>query len=84
MQHVANEGEKPMNSVTGLGKDNYRKNASTEDLQATLWRCQKCNSFIAIHSQYPVLQPVCPVCIEGPIEFCGPLPAILGLQFADA
>jgi ABC-type ATPase with predicted acetyltransferase domain len=73
-----------MNSVTGLCKGGYRKSSSTEDLQATLWRCEKCSSFIAIHSQHPVLQPICPICIDGTIEFCGPLPAILELQFADA
>jgi ABC-type ATPase with predicted acetyltransferase domain len=73
-----------MNSVTGLCKGGYRESTSNGDLQATLWRCEKCNSFIAIHSQHPVLQPICPICIEGTIEFCGPLPAILELHFADA
>jgi hypothetical protein len=74
-----NEGEDFMNSVAGLSKS-----VSTVELRATLWRCERCNSFIAIHSQYPVLQPLCPICIDGTIEFCGPLPGILGLHFADA
>jgi hypothetical protein len=60
------------------------RRTSTIELQATLWRCEKCNSFIAIHSQYPVVQPLCPMCLDGSIEFCGPLPGILGLQLADA
>ena len=84
MQHVPDEGEALMNSVTGLSKRGYSETGSTEELQATLWRCGRCNSFIAIHSQYPVLQPICPICIDGTIEFCGPLPGILGMQFADA
>ncbi len=68
-----------MNSLTSIGKTD-----STGDLQATLWRCDSCKSFIAIHSQYPVLRPICPMCIDSAIEFCGPLPGILALQFADA
>ena len=79
MRHVANEGEEFMNTVSS-----YSKSAATVQLQATLWRCEKCNSFIAIHSQYPVVQTLCPMCVDGTIEFCGPLPGILGLQFADA
>jgi hypothetical protein len=84
MRPVANEGEEFMNNISGLSKADHKKSALTEELQATLWRCGKCNSFIAIHSQYPVLQAICPICIDGTIEFCGPLPAILELPFADA
>jgi len=73
-----------MNSVAGENRSVYSKNALTRELQASLWRCEKCSSFIIIHSQFPVLQPICPVCVDGAIEFCGPLPSILGLQLADA
>jgi len=73
-----------MNSVSEVTKGGSSKSVSAEELQATLWRCTRCDSFIAIHSQHQVLQPICPVCIDGSIEFCGPLPAILQLQFADA
>ena len=79
MRRVVNEGEEFMNTVTSKSKS-----GSIMDLQTTLWRCEKCSSFIAIHSQYPVVQPLCPMCLDGTIEFCGPLPGILGLQFADA
>jgi len=79
MRHVANEGEEFMKSVTDLSKS-----ASNEEPHATLWRCERCNSFIAIHSQHPVLQSLCPICIDGTIEYCEPLPGILGLQLADA
>jgi rubrerythrin len=53
-------------------------------LQATLWRCRTCNSFISIHSAEPVSEPFCPVCGDVPVEFCGRFQSIFGLQFADA
>ena len=79
MRVVAEGNEAFMNTFTGNSKS-----ALTEILQATLWRCERCSSFIAIHSQYPVVRPLCPICVEGAVEFCGPLPGILGLPFADA
>ena len=84
MRHAPYKGGALMNTVTGVRKGDYSETGSTEELQATLWRCERCSSFIAIHSNHAVLQPVCPVCIEGTIEFCGPLPGALRLQFADA
>ena len=68
-----------MNSVTGIVGS-----ALTPPLQATLWRCEQCKAFIAIHSGQPVVEPVCPMCGDAPIELCGPLPTVLGLQFANA
>lgn len=79
MRAVSNEGQKLLKSV---GADSRPVNGLP--LHATLWRCERCKSFIAIHSQYPVAEPVCPVCLDSNIEFCGPLPAVLGLEFADA
>jgi len=58
--------------------------AATLEMQATLWRCERCNSFIAIHSLQPVVLPTCPMCIDSMIEYYGILPPILGLHVADA
>lgn len=79
MLPVANEGERLVKSITaGTGSGHGLQ------LHATLWRCEGCKSFIAIHSQHPVAEPVCPVCLDSNLELCGPLPAVLGLEFADA
>jgi hypothetical protein len=53
-------------------------------LHATLWRCDRCNSFISIHSTHIVDEAFCPVCGDVPLELCGPFNSIPGLQFADA
>lgn len=58
--------------------------AARLELEATLWRCERCGSFIAIHSRQEVVLPICPMCVDTAIEFCGPLPSILGFQVADA
>lgn len=58
--------------------------AATLELQATLWRCERCNSFIAIHSLQPVVLPTCPLCVDSVIEYYGTLPPILGAHVADA
>lgn len=58
--------------------------AATLELEASLWRCERCNSFIAIHSRNNVVLPICPMCVDSTIEYCGTLPRILGLQVADA
>jgi hypothetical protein len=79
MRPVTNEDEKPLKSVTANNRCGHGL-----QLHATLWRCEKCKSFIAIHSKYPVAEPVCPVCIDSNIELCGPLPAVLQLEMADA
>jgi ABC-type ATPase with predicted acetyltransferase domain len=57
----------------------------TPPLQATLWWCEQCKAFIAIHCGRPVAEPFCPICgATTPIELRGPLPSVLGLQFAEA
>jgi rubrerythrin len=53
-------------------------------LQASLWRCEGCNSFVSIHSPQTVEQALCPICKSAALEFCGSFQSILGLQFADA
>jgi hypothetical protein len=79
MRPVANEGEQLLKSVSADNRSGHGL-----QLHATLWRCERCKSFIAIHSQYPVTEPVCPVCIDSNIELCGPLPSVLQLEMADA
>lgn len=58
--------------------------SATLELEATLWHCERCSSFIAIHSRQSVVLPTCPICVDSVIEFYGTLPRILGLQVADA
>ena len=58
--------------------------ATTLELEATLWHCERCSSFIAIHTRSQVVLPICPICVDSTIEFYGPLPQILRLQVADA
>jgi hypothetical protein len=53
-------------------------------LRATLWRCDRCDAYISIHSRHMVDEVSCPVCGDLPLEFCGAFDSILGLQFADA
>jgi hypothetical protein len=53
-------------------------------LHASLWRCERCNSFVSIHSPQIVEQAVCPACREWSLELCGSFQSILGVQFADA
>jgi len=79
MLPVANQNERLVKGVSA----GVRTGQGVQ-LQATLWRCENCKSFIAIHSQHSVSEPVCPVCLASNIELCGPLPAVLGLAFADA
>lgn len=52
-------------------------------LQATLWRCGRCDSFVSIHSPRIVTEVLCPACGIS-MEFCGSFQSILGLQVADA
>jgi uncharacterized paraquat-inducible protein A len=58
--------------------------ATVPQLRATLWRCERCNSFISIHSVQILDEAWCPACGNLPLELCGTFNSILGLQFADA
>jgi len=52
---------------------------------ATLWRCDRCNSFVTIHSGLLIRTEVlCPACGEALLEFCGRFTTVPGLSFADA
>jgi uncharacterized paraquat-inducible protein A len=63
---------------------NRQTTAPHMQMDATLWRCGQCNSFISIHSAQFVDQALCPTCGNVPLEFCGSFGSILGIQFADA
>ena len=58
--------------------------AMVPHLHGTLWRCDHCNLFVSIHSAEIVQQAFCPACGAVPLEFCGTVTNMLGLQFADA
>jgi uncharacterized paraquat-inducible protein A len=58
--------------------------ATAPQLHATLWRCDRCNSFVAIHSVQVLDEALCPACGTIPLQLCGTFNSILGLQFADA
>ena len=68
--------------MLNVGNTNDRAIAS--QLRATLWRCDRCNSYVSIHSTHIVDEAFCPVCGDVPLELCGTFDSILGLQFTDA
>jgi predicted RNA-binding Zn-ribbon protein involved in translation (DUF1610 family) len=53
-------------------------------MHATLWQCSKCNAFIAIHSPYRIVEPLCPLCGDVDVDFCGEFHSMFGMQLADA
>jgi len=53
------------------------------ELKGTLWHCERCNSFVSIHSAQLLHEALCPICTRQ-LEFCGTFDSILGWQFADA
>jgi len=67
-----------------LNVGNTNDHATASHLRATLWRCDRCNSYVSIHSRHIVDEAFCPVCGDVPLELCGTFDSILGLQFADA
>ena len=79
MLPVAHESETAVETLTSSVERTTRL-----ELEATLWRCDRCDSFIAIHSRHAVALPVCPTCNASTLEFCGPMPSILRLLVADA
>ena len=64
------------------GKEVKRDDAT--DLRATLWRCDHCNSLVSVYSAEIAGEAWCPFCITVPLEFCGNVNTLLGLQFPDA
>jgi uncharacterized paraquat-inducible protein A len=64
--------------------NSWPETLATQTLHAALWRCDKCDSYIAIHSPQMVETAICPLCGDVPLGFCGSFQNILGLQFADA
>ena len=56
--------------------------AASPPLCASLWYCDKCTSFVSIHSpQVPVEAP-CPSCRDASMLCCGTFQNILGLESA--
>lgn len=54
-------------------------------VHSTLWRCDKCESLVSIHSVQPLREATCPICgDESFLECCGAFEEILGLTVADA
>jgi hypothetical protein len=41
----------------------------TPELKGTLWHCEKCGSFLSIHSKRVVKELSCPICLNE-LEFC--------------
>jgi len=62
---------------------NGQPKAPQEEMYATLWRCEQCNSFVSIHSALKVNDAFCPTCGEPSMEFCGSVASVLGIRFAE-
>lgn len=67
-----------------MGIMSRRATANQMQMDATLWRCNQCNSFVSIHSALKVDDAFCPACADASMEFCGTFASVLGIQFADA
>jgi hypothetical protein len=65
-----------------LGVTSYH--GAVSPLSGSLWRCERCNLFVSIHSPQIVEQALCRACGTTSLEFCGSFQSIVGLQFADA
>lgn len=52
--------------------------------QDTLWHCDRCGSYVSIHSAQIVTDALCPLCGDVLLELCGTFNNILVLPFADA
>jgi rubrerythrin len=70
--------------MLNMGTVNRRTTAPKMQMDATLWRCNQCNSFVSIHSPLKVDDACCPACGDTSMEFCGAFASVLGIQFADA
>lgn len=53
------------------------------ELKGTLWNCEKCHSFVSIHSAQEMNEALCPHCMDI-LEFCGTFDSLLGGTFSDA
>lgn len=52
-------------------------------MKGTLWHCEKCGSFVSIHSARALEELACPVCLNE-LEFCTAFDSGLGQVFGDA
>lgn len=67
-----------------LNLDIANQYSGLPQLGTTLWHCQRCDAFISIHSARAFDEAFCPACAAVPLEFCGRLNGIPGIQFGDA
>lgn len=51
--------------------------------KGTYWHCEKCGSFVSIHSAGIVYELSCPLC-SNELEFCAAFDSGLGQTFGDA
>jgi uncharacterized paraquat-inducible protein A len=64
-----------------MGTNDYP--VTRPELKGTLWHCEKCDSFVSLHSARVVREALCPMCTVE-LELCGTFDSILGWKFADA
>jgi hypothetical protein len=53
------------------------------EMKGTLWHCEKCGSFISIHSARAIRELSCPVCLDE-LEFCVAFDSGFGQALGDA
>jgi len=54
------------------------------EMRDTLWRCENCNPFIAIHAAMMVDEALCPVCVSVLLKYIGSCDGVFLYLFADA
>jgi hypothetical protein len=69
-----------------VGTSEYPRNRP--EMTSTLWHCQRCDSFVSIHSAKVIHETFCPMCLDTELEFCGTfeslLESLVGRKFTDA
>jgi hypothetical protein len=69
-----------------VGNSEYPR--SRPEMTSTLWHCQRCDSFVSIHSAKVIHETFCPMCFDTELEFCGTfeslLESLVGRRFTDA
>jgi len=76
---------------TGPDKETMMPNLETMNscntfpqLATTLWHCDRCSTFVSIHSPTVLCEALCPACCDVLLEFCGKFNSMPGIQFGDA
>jgi hypothetical protein len=69
-----------------VGNSEYPRNRP--EMTSTLWHCQRCDSFVSIHSAKVIHETFCPMCFDSELEFCGTfeslLESLVGRKLTDA